>query len=133
MFDIKSIFFIIVIFATIAYFFFFKKQDNLTQKKILKYFGGDYCPHSNSDSRIFRLINEDFRQKYPDVDIQIFWSSDENREEFQRAGAEYVPTITNSSYEHLRVGLPESIDTTDKSDEELKQLVLINLKNQLDM
>jgi hypothetical protein len=130
---------ILVVIGIIIWYFFFKKE-NLTNKiekitngevKILKYFGGDYCPHSNSKSRTYKLITEEFSQRFPNVDIQVFWSNPKNSEEFQKANAEFVPTITSDNYEHITISLPEGTVIEGKSDDELKELLLTNIYNQL--
>jgi hypothetical protein len=130
---------VLVVVGIIIWYFFFKK-DKMTNKiegiengerRVLKYFGGDYCPHSNSNSRTYRLITEEFSQRFPNVDVQVYWSNPENREEFQKANAEFVPTITSENYEHVKVSLPENTVIEGKTDDELKELLLTNIYNQL--
>lgn len=127
---------VIVVIGLIYYFVFHKKEkynniEKLENGKTLKYYGGSYCPHSNENSRTYKLINEEFRNKYPDVNINIYWSSPENREEFENAKAEYVPTITNDKYEHIELKLPENTNVEEFTDEQLKDILLENIYNQL--
>lgn len=102
-----------------------------TSNKTLNYFGGDYCPHSNKDSRTYKLIEEEFANKYPDVKVNYYWSNPNNIEEFKKARADYVPTITNNNYDHIKLALPEGTNPEDYNDDELKDLLLENIYNQL--
>jgi|SaaInlStandDraft_7_1057024.scaffolds.fasta_scaffold00718_3 hypothetical protein len=124
---------VIVIIISIVYFccntneLFTNKSDN----KIIKYFGGDYCPHSNKDSRTYKLITEQFIQKYPNIKIEYYWTGIDSQEEFKKAEAQYVPTITNNNYEHVELKLPDNINFNDYNDDELEDLLLKNIYNQL--
>lgn len=130
---------VLVVIGIIIWYFFFKKEKMTNklehiengERKVLKYFGGDYCPHSNINSRTYRLIIEDFSQRFPNVDVQVYWSKPENHEEFENANADYVPTITSKNYEHVKISLPENTIIEGKSDDELKELLLTNIYNQL--
>ena len=99
--------------------------------KVLKYFGGSHCPHSRKDSIPFHIIN-DFGDQYTSVKIEYYWSEDPNaEEEFTKAKADYVPTITNSDYHKITLGLPDSVDRTNTPPEELKTLLMANIYEQL--
>ena len=107
----------------------------MSEKKCIKYFGAHYCPHSNKDSRPYNLINSLFKNKYPEIDVEIYWSEDineENKHEFIKANAKYVPTVTNSKYVHINLSLPSDYNTEGKTDDELTDVVLNNINNQLD-
>jgi hypothetical protein len=130
---------LVVVIGLIVWYFFFKKEKmtNNIEKitngeiKVLKYFGGDYCPHSNMDSRTYKLITEEFSKRYPNVDIQVYWSGEENKNEFIKANAQFVPTITTENYDHVHIGLQEDVVIEGKSDDELKEMLLSNIYNQL--
>ena len=98
--------------------------------KVLKYFGGSYCPHSREGSRAYELI-KDFELEHPDVKVEYFWTGGENDEEFQKANAQYVPTVTNRLYNKVELSVNPDDDTTNKSDIELKHLVMGNIYRQL--
>lgn len=100
-------------------------------QKIIKYFGGHNCPHSNTNSHAYNLINKFFREQYPDVYVEIIWSTPENQSEFMNAKAEYVPTITNDKYKHIELNLPEGFQTENKSEDELVKAVCDNVYSQL--
>jgi hypothetical protein len=99
--------------------------------KVLKYFGGSHCPHSRKDSIPFHIIN-DFGDQYTSVTIEYYWSEDPDAgEEFAKAQADYVPTITNGDYKKITLGLPDSVDRTNTPPEELKNLLMANIYEQL--
>jgi hypothetical protein len=107
----------------------------MSEKKSIKYFGAHYCPHSNKNSRTYNLINSLFKNKYPEVDVEIYWSEDineENKHEFINGKAKYVPTVTNSKYAHINLSLHSDYKTGGKTDDELSDAVLDNIYNQLD-
>ena len=105
------------------------KTSSDENKMSVKYFGGSYCPHSRVGSRAYTLI-KDFQEKYPNIKVEYYWTGEDN-EEFTNANAEYVPTITDGKYNKIELSLPEGVDTSNKTDEELKHLVLVNIRNQL--
>ena len=107
----------------------------MSDKKVIKYFGAHYCPHSNKNSAVYGLINESFRERFPDVEIQIYMSEDaseEDKPEFTKADAKYVPTVTNGKYAHLNLKLPDGYDTENKSMDEMGEVLLNNIYQQLD-
>jgi ABC-type glycerol-3-phosphate transport system substrate-binding protein len=95
----------------------------------IKYFGGSYCPHSRVGSRAYTLI-KDFEAKYPNIKVEYYWTGEDN-EEFTKANAEYVPTVTDTNYNKINLTLPNGVNTNDKTDVELKNLVLLNIHHQL--
>ena len=101
-----------------------------TSNKILKYFGGSYCPHSREGSRAYELI-KNFETEYPGVKVEYYWTGGNDNDEFNKADAKYVPTVTNGSYNKVQLSVNEMDDTSNKSDEELKNLVMINIYKQL--
>lgn len=103
--------------------------SNISKENGIKYFGGSYCPHSKVGSRAYLLI-KDFELKYPDITVKYYWTGEDN-EEFTKAQVEYVPTVTNKQYNKINLTVPDGVDTNNKSDNELKELVLLNIHHQL--
>jgi len=101
-----------------------------TSDKVLKYFGGSYCPHSRIGSRAYELIKV-FELEYPDVKVEYYWTGEDNNEEFKNADAQYVPTVTNRLYNKIELSVDPNDNTDDKSDIELKHLVMRNIYRQL--
>ena len=107
------------------------KQSNIPKSgKVLKYFGGSYCPHSREGSRAYELI-KDFESEYTDVKVEYYWTGEDNDEEFQNADAQYIPTVTNRLYNKVELSVNPNDNTDDKSDIELKHLVMGNIYRQL--
>lgn len=107
----------------------------MSEQKSIKYFCAHYCPFSNETSKSYNLINILFKEKYPDVNVEIYWSEDineENKNEFLNAKAQYVPTVTNGNYAHISLELPDDYDKEEKTNEELINALLENVYNQLD-
>lgn len=107
----------------------------MSDKKVIKYFGAHYCPHSNKNSAVYRMINEDFKEKYPDVEIQVYMSEDvteDQKKEFFKADAKYVPTVTNGKYAKIDLELPKNYNTEDKSMDEMSDVLHSNIYSQLD-
>jgi hypothetical protein len=108
-----------------------KEEEKYIRPKVLKYFGGAYCPHSREGSRAYELV-KDFEAKYKNIDVQYFWSGEEGtKDEFMKADARYVPTLTNCDYTKIEMSVPQGTDTSDKTQDELKELVMKNMYNQL--
>ena len=104
-------------------------------EKSIKYFGAHYCPYSNESSRAYNLIYNLFREKYPEVNVTIFWSEDiseENKHEFIKSKADYVPTITNGKYAHIKLSIPENYDKENKTSDEITEAILNHIYDQLD-
>lgn len=98
--------------------------------KILNYFGGHHCPHSRVNSPMYNLINDKFKEKYPDVTVNIYWSS-EHDNIFNEYNVEYVPTILNNVGSQVKAVLPEGIVRDNKTDDELEDILLENINSQL--
>jgi len=111
-----------------------KPQENtdIVNKKIIQYYGGHHCPHSNKDSNMYKLITENFSKKYNNVEVKVYWGSEPTHEKlFQQNNVQYVPTILNSKNEVVNVGLDENVDKINKSPEELEHLLFEGIYNQL--
>jgi hypothetical protein len=107
-----------------------KNVENLSTDKLLKYFGSGTCPHSMKGSRAYNII-KDFEDAHADITVQYYWSGGNNMEEFKKANAMYVPTITNGNYNIVELKLPDNTDTSKYNDIELKNLLLTNIYNQI--
>jgi hypothetical protein len=108
-----------------------KDDTKYIRPRVLKYFGGAYCPHSREGSRACNLV-KDFEATYPDVNVKYYWSEDEDAKvEFMKANARYVPTLTNDNNNKIEMSVPQGTETSDKSQDELKLLVMENMYNQL--
>ena len=111
-----------------------KPQENtvIVNKKIIQYYGGHHCPHSNKDSNMYKLITENFSKKYNNVEVKVYWGSEPTHEKlFQQNNVQYVPTILNSKNEVVNVGLDKNVDKINKSPEELEHLLFEGIYNQL--
>ena len=105
-------------------------QDTLGPK-VLKYFGGAYCPHSREGSRAYNLV-KDFEVTYPNVTVEYYWTGDlSTKDEFLKADARFVPTITDGSYNKIEMSIQPGSDVTDKSQDELKEMVMANMYRKL--
>ena len=93
--------------------------------KILKYFGGAFCPHSRIGSKAHLLINE-IANSYEDIKVEYFWSNtdDASKEEFKKANIKYVPTLTDNDYNIIELKIPNNTDTIEKTEDELKQYLI---------
>jgi hypothetical protein len=105
-------------------------MEEFTEGKVINYYGGHYCPHSNKDSPMYNLMTKKLMEKYPDVNINIYWS-DKNIDKFKNNNIEYVPTILNNNKEKIVVRLPEGINTEEYTDEQLENILMENIYNQL--
>ncbi len=100
------------------------------EKKELKYFGGDYCPFSNSTSNAYRVI-KDFEKEYSDkVNVNYYWVGLDD-EIMKELNVEYVPYILNGDNKQIEIGLPKGTDGSKLSEEELKELLLRTLYEKL--
>lgn len=112
-----------------------KKNDNKiesidNEEKIIQYFGGDYCPFSNSDSNAYKVI-KDFENTYGDrVTCKYYWVGKDD-DYMKKLNVMYVPTILNGNNEQIEIALPDDIDKTKLSNEELKVILLENIYNKL--
>ena len=116
----------ILIIILVTYFIYIPKKNT---KKILKYFGGHKCPYSRIGSRAYELIKE-FELQYPEINVEYYWSG-EDKEEFKLGNIKYVPTIENCNYEKIELKLQDNIDTTDKTEDELIEILMKNIYDQL--
>jgi len=107
-------------------------NTNNLNKKIIQYYGGHHCPHSNKESNMYKLITEHLNNRYNDVDVKIYWGSEpEGQKLFEQNKIEYVPTILNSRNEVVNIGLDDSVDKTNKTDDQLETLLFENIYKQL--
>ncbi len=101
-----------------------KTKENLQNKKVIKYFGANYCPYSNKSSMSYKVMN-DLKDKYnDDIEIIYYWTDAEGEEEGRKYNVQFVPTILNTNDEEIQLSLPEGTDTTNMNNEELKELLL---------
>ena len=99
-------------------------------KKVLQYFGGDYCPFSNSNSNAYKVI-KDFEDEYGDrVDVHFYWVGLDD-DKMKELNVEYVPYLLNGDNKQIEIALPEGTDTTNMSEAELKELLLSTIYNKL--
>jgi uncharacterized membrane protein YqiK len=107
-----------------------KSTENIIKEgKVLNYFGGKGCPHSNVNSMMYNIVFNKLKTKYPDVNINLFWG-DEKKEEFKENNIQFVPTILNKSNDKVNTKMDNSnIDNV--NDKELENLFLKNIYDQL--
>lgn len=106
------------------------KNNFENKKKIIQYFGGDYCPFSNTNSNAYKIM-KDFETEYGDkVTVNYYWSGKDN-EIMQSLKIEYVPTILNGNNDIIELKLPDNTDTTSLSNDELKSMLLETIYNKL--
>ena len=105
-------------------------KSNVYKQKIIQYFGGDYCPFSNVNSNAYKII-KDFENEYGDrVTVNYYWAGKDN-EIMQELDVKYVPTILNGNNEKIELKLPEDVDPSGLSNEELKTILLETIYNNL--
>jgi hypothetical protein len=101
-----------------------------TTKKVLKYFGGDYCPFSNSNSNAYKVV-KDFESEYSDkVDVEYYWVGLDD-EIMKELNVEYVPYLLNDDNKQIEIALPEGIDASNMEESELKELLLRTIYEKL--
>ncbi len=105
--------------------------DNFeNEKKVLKYFGGDYCPFSNINSNAYKVV-KDFEEEYNDkVEVNYYWVGLDD-DVMKELNVEYVPFLLNGDNKQIEIGLPEGTDGTKLSEPELKELLLKTLYEKL--
>lgn len=104
--------------------------ENNSGKKVLKYFGGDYCPFSNSNSNAYKVV-KDFEEEYKDkVEVNYYWVGldDDVMKEFN---VQYVPYLLNGENQQIEIKLPEGTDGSKLTEAELKDLLLRTLYEKL--
>lgn len=100
------------------------------KEKIIRYFGGDYCPYSNIESNAYKVM-KDFEEMYGDkVSVKYYWVGPDNQI-MQEFGVEYVPSILNGQNEYIELSLPENTNTENLSNDDLKSLLLETIYNKL--
>ncbi len=125
---------IIAIIGIIAYRYIFPSNKNTEQMedkvKTVQYFGGDYCPFSNTDSNAYRVIKE-FEETYGDnISVKYYWVGKDD-DLMKKLDVKYVPTILNGENEQLELEIPKDTDTTNLSTDELKKILFENIYNKL--
>ena len=106
----------------------FEKTDNTP--KVLQYFGGEYCPFSNTDSNAYKVIKE-FEDEYENkLSVKYYWVGKDD-DLMKQMNIKYVPTILNNDNKQIELELPTNTDTTDLSTNELKQLLFETIYNKL--
>jgi hypothetical protein len=107
-------------------------NEKFETKKVIKFFGATYCPYSNESSISFKVM-KDFEEKYKDtVEVQYVWT--DTQKDLPLAmeyDIQYVPTIYNENKEIIELGLPEGVDKENKTNDELRELLLNNIYSKL--
>ena len=100
--------------------------------KTLKYFGGGYCPYSNKNSNAYKVIKdfEEYIKSKDSVEIKYYWT-EENPAEMDSYKIIYVPTILGNNNQPIELKLPVGTDTSNKTDSELKSLLMDYIYNSL--
>jgi hypothetical protein len=113
---------IVIIFVVV---FVYKKEPFIAgNKKIIKYFGANYCPYSNIESMSYKVM-KDLEDKYKTgIEIKYYWTDGDGAEEGKKNNVQYVPTILNYKNDEIQLALPEGTDTKDMTNEQLKELLL---------
>jgi hypothetical protein len=137
-------FFLILIIGFFIYKHYFLKENlkNIEKRdesrkerlenngKVLQYFGGDYCPFSNSDSNAYKVI-KDFEDEYGNkVYVKYYWVGKDDAY-MKQLNVEYVPAILNGNNESIELALPENTETKDMSTNDIKTLLLETIYNKL--
>lgn len=100
--------------------------------KVIKFFGATYCPYSNENSISYKVM-KDFEEKYKGhVEVQYYWTDTQKDLPIaMEYNIEYVPTIYNNKKEIIELGLPEGVDKENKTNDELRELLLTNIYSKL--
>jgi predicted SpoU family rRNA methylase len=110
-----------------------KEDDNkmiVNNNKIIQYFGGDYCPFSNTTSNAYKVI-KDFEEMYGgEVTIKYYWVGKDD-DIMKELDVQYVPTILNGNNVPIELQLPENTDIKGLSNDELKDILLETIYNKL--
>jgi hypothetical protein len=107
-----------------------QKGNFENKKKVLQYFGGDYCPFSNSNSNAYKVI-KDFEAEYEDdVEVNYYWVGLDD-EIMKELNVEYVPYLLNGDNKQIEIGLPEGTDASNMEEAELKELLLRTIYEKL--
>jgi hypothetical protein len=120
---------ILLIFIYKVYKYF--NKNKFTNKKVIKFFGATYCPYSNTNSPSYKVM-KDFEDKYKDVEVKYYWTDTEKDIPMaMEYNIEYVPTILNSNNDSIELSLPDGINKDEKTNDELRDLLLENIYNKL--
>ena len=135
----EIIFFICLILLVIGFFAYryifpgsfgekFEKTD--VTPKVIKYFGGDYCPFSNTDSNAYKVI-KDFEDSYGNkILVEYYWVGKDDTL-MKELDVKYVPTILNAYNKQIELELPKDTDTNNLSSNELKNILFETIYNKL--
>ncbi len=98
--------------------------------KVIKYFGGDYCPFSNTDSNAYKVI-KDFEDSYGNkVSVKYYWVGNDDAL-MKELDIKYVPTILNGDNKQIDLELPKDTNTNNLSSDELKNILFETIYNKL--
>jgi hypothetical protein len=97
-------------------------DDPLPSTKTLKYFGGGYCPYSNTNSNAYNVIL-DFENLKKDVKVEYYWTEN-NQDKMEQYEIMYVPTILGKDDKPIELKLPDNFDKTGKTDAEIKTALM---------
>jgi hypothetical protein len=104
-------------------------ENMVTSGKVLNYFGGKGCPHSNMNSMMYQMVFNKLKNKYSDVNINLLWS-DEKQDLFKEKNIQFVPTLLTNTDNKINTKLND-INTDNYNDQELENLFLENVYKQL--
>lgn len=90
--------------------------------KTLKYFGGEFCPYSNTNSNAYNVIRE-FENLNKDVKVEYYWT-ETNKNDMEKYNIMYVPTIFGKDNQPIELKLPDNYNKMGKSDSELKEALM---------
>jgi hypothetical protein len=111
-----------------------KTNETFSQNsnKVLHYYGGHGCPHSNKQSNMYKLLHEKFNDTHKNVQIIDYWGSEEkDREHFTKNNIRFVPTLLNSNGVVVKLKLPEGTNSDGKSEDEIEKMIFNHLVDQL--
>jgi hypothetical protein len=107
----------------------FADESTTSNVKTLKYFGGGYCPYSNTNSNAYNVI-KDFENLKQDVKVEYYWT-ETNQPEMERYKIMYVPTILGKDDMPIELKLPDDYVKGDKSDADLKNALMDHIYKSL--
>lgn len=103
----------------------FAETSPASPTKTLKYFGGGYCPYSNTNSNAYNVIKE-FENLKKDVKVEYYWTEN-NQSDMEKYKIMYVPTILGENDRPIELRLPDDYDKTNKTDAQLKEALMNHL------
>jgi len=132
--EIIIILVLIILIGGLVYYFFIRKNNNpekleQSSRKRLRYFGAYYCPYSNKESPAYMVI-KDLENKYSDVLIEYYWV-ETDKEYMSKYNVEYVPMILTNEDKTIDLALPTDITIENKTNDELKDILLETIYNKL--